>query len=217
MAKLFNYYPKTFYTSNTKTTGLDSVTNIVARFGFEKKLKENSAAFYKYSVKDSDTPEIIATKFYDSPERHWIVLLFNDIIDPQYDWPLNNNTLISFIDNKYTANGVANTTPVSGIQWAKSTNNTKNYYKIITRTASDSTIITEKFQVDANTYANVAASTTSYTLNSGEVVTETISKEKQTYYDYEVEENEAKREINLLKKEFVPEVEKEFRRVIRGD
>jgi hypothetical protein len=32
-----------------------------------------------------------------------------------------------------------------------------------------------------------------------------------------VEENEAKREINLLKKEFVPEVEKEFRRVIRGD
>jgi len=217
MAKLFNYYPKTFYTSNTKTTGLDSVTNIVARFGFEKKLKENSAAFYKYSVKDSDTPEIIASKFYDSPERHWIVLLLNDIIDPQYDWPLNNNTLISFIDNKYTANGVANTTPVSGIQWAKSTNNTKNYYKIITRTASDSTIITEKFQVDANTYANVAASTTSYTLNSGAVVTETISKEKQTHYDYEVEENEAKREINLLKKEFVPEVEKEFRRVIRGD
>jgi hypothetical protein len=217
MAKLFNYYPKTFYTSNTKTTGLDSVTNIVARFGFEKKLKENSAAFYKYSVKDSDTPEIIATKFYDSPERHWIVLLFNDIIDPQYDWPLNNNTLISFIDNKYTANGVANTTPVSGIQWAKSTNNTKNYYKIITRTASDSTIITEKFQVDANTYANVAASTTSYTLNSGAIVTEKISKEKQTHYDYEVEENEAKREINLLKKEFVPEVEKEFRRVIRGD
>jgi hypothetical protein len=217
MAKLFNYYPKTFYTSNTKTTGLDSVTNIVARFGFEKKLKNNSSVYYKYSVKDSDTPEIIATKFYDSPERHWIVLLFNDIIDPQYDWPLNNNTLISFIDNKYTANGVANTTPVSGIQWAKSTNNTKNYYKIITRTASDSTIITEKFQVDANTYANVAASTTSYTLNSGAVVTETISKEKQTYYDYEVEENEAKREINLLKKEFVPEVEKEFRRVIRGD
>ena len=217
MAKFFNYYPKTFYTSNTKTTGLDTVTNIIARFGFEKELKENSSAFYKYSVKDSDTPEIIATKFYDSPERHWIVLLFNDIIDPQYDWPLNNNTLISFIDNKYTANGVANTTPVSGIQWAKSTNNTKNYYKIITRTASDSTIITEKFQVDANTYANVAASTTSYTLNSGAVVTETISKEKQTYYDYEVEENEAKREINLLKKEFVPEVEKEFRRVIRGD
>jgi hypothetical protein len=215
MAKFFNYYPKTFYTSNTKTTGLDSVTNIISRFGFEKELKNNSSAFYKYSVKDSDTPEIIASKFYDNSERHWIVLLFNDIIDPQFDWPLNNNTLIEFIDNKYTANGAANTTPVSGIQWAKSTNNTKNYYKIITRTASDSTIITEKFQVDANTYANVAASTISYTLNNGATVTEKISKEKQTYYDYEVEENEAKREIRLLKSEFVPEVEKEFKRVIK--
>jgi hypothetical protein len=49
MAKFFNYYPKTFYSSNTKTTGLDTVTNIISRFGFEKELKENSSAFYKYS------------------------------------------------------------------------------------------------------------------------------------------------------------------------
>ena len=215
MAKFFNYYPKTFYTSNTKSSGLDSVTNIISRFGFEKELKNNSSAFYKYQIKDSDTPEIIASKYYDNPERHWIVLLFNDIIDPQFDWPLENNTLIEFIDTKYTANGAANTTPVSGIQWAQSTNNTKAYYKIITRTASDSTQIEERFQVDANTYANVAASSTSYTLDSGTTVTETISKEKQTYYDYEVEVNESKREIKLLKTEFVPEVEKEFKRVIK--
>ncbi len=141
MAKYFNFYPKTFYTSNNKTSGLEAVTNIIARFGFEKKLKENSSAFYKYSVKDSDTPEIIADKFYDNSERHWIVLLFNDIIDPQYDWPLKNDTLIEFIDTKYTANGAANTTPVSGIQWAQSTNNTKSYYKIITRTSADFTKI----------------------------------------------------------------------------
>jgi len=215
MAKFFNYYPKTFYTSNTKSSGLDSVTNIISRFGFEKELKNNSSAFYKYQIKDSDTPEIIASKYYDNPERHWIVLLFNDIIDPQYDWPLENNTLIEFINTKYTANGAANTTPVSGIQWAQSTNNTKAYYKIITRTSSDSTEIEERFQVDANTYANVAASSTSYTLDNGATITETIAKEKQTYYDYEVEVNESKREIRLLKTEFVPEVEKEFKRVIK--
>jgi hypothetical protein len=214
MAKLFNYYPKTYYTSNNKSSGLDTVTNIISRFGFEKKLKENSSAFYKYQIKDADTPEIIASKFYDNPERHWIVLLFNDIIDPQFDWPLENNTLIEFIDAKYTANGAANTTPVSGIQWSQSTNNTKAYYKIVIRTSSDGTEIKEKFQVDANTYANVAATSTSYTLDNGAIVTETISKEKQTYYDYEVEVNEDKREIKLLKKEFIPEVEKEFKRVI---
>ena len=215
MAKFFNYYPKTFYTSNTKSSGLDSVTNIISRFGFEKELKNNSSAFYKYQIKDSDTPEIIASKYYDNSERHWIVLLFNDIIDPQFDWPLENNTLIEFIDTKYTANGAANTTPVSGLQWAQSINNTKAYYKIITRTSPDGTEIEEKFQVDANTYANVAATSTSYTLDNGAIVTETVSKEKQTYYDYEVEVNEAKREIKLLKSEFVPEVEKEFKRVIK--
>jgi len=215
MAKFFNYYPKTFYTTNKQSTGLDSVTNIISRFGFEKKLKENSSAFYKYSIKDSDTPEIIASKFYENSERHWIILLFNDIIDPQYDWPLEHNTLIEFIDAKYTTNGAANTTPVSGIQWAQSTNNTKAYYKVVTRTSSDSTEIKEKFQVDVNTYANIAATSISYTLDNGSIITETVSKEKQTYYDYEVEVNEAKREIRLLKSEFVPEVEKEFKRVIK--
>jgi hypothetical protein len=101
MAKFFNYFPKTVYTANTNSSGLDTVTNIISRFGFEQKLKDNSAAFYKYSIQDSDTPEIIAHKFYENSERHWIVLMFNDILDPQFDWPLDYKTLISFIDEKY--------------------------------------------------------------------------------------------------------------------
>ena len=48
------------------------------------------------------------------------------------------------------------------------------------------------------------------------IVKQTITKEKQSYYDYEFELNESKRDINLLKKEFVPELNKEFRRVING-
>jgi len=63
MARFFNYFPKTVYTANTAVGGLDTVTNIIARFTFEQRLKTNSAAFYKYSVQDSDTPEIIAHKY----------------------------------------------------------------------------------------------------------------------------------------------------------
>lgn len=214
MAKYFNYFPKTFYTSNNNASGVDTITNVISRFGFEQKLKENSLVFYEYNIQESDTPEIIASKYYDSPERHWIVLLFNDIIDPQYDWPLQYNTLIEFIDNKYTANGAANTTPQTGLAWAQSTNNVKAHFKIITRTSSTDSLI-EKIQVDSNTYANVSVTTTTYTLQDGSTVTEAVTKEAQTYYDYEVEENEKKRSINLLKKEFVPEVEKEFRRIIK--
>jgi hypothetical protein len=63
MAKYFNYFPTTFYSSNNSTTGLDVVTNLVARFGFESQLKENTSAFYKYQIQESDTPEIIASKY----------------------------------------------------------------------------------------------------------------------------------------------------------
>ena len=68
MAKYFNYFPKTFYSSNNSTTGIDTVTNIIARFSFESTLKQNSSAFYKYTIQDSDTPEIIAHKYYGSAE-----------------------------------------------------------------------------------------------------------------------------------------------------
>jgi hypothetical protein len=215
MARFFNYFPKTVYTANTNSSGLDTVTNIISRFGFEKSLKENSAAFYKYSIQDSDTPEIIAHKYYDNSERHWIVLLFNDIIDPQFDWPLKYETFIKYVDKKYTANGAANTTVQTGLAWAMNINNVHSYYKVIKRTSADGTVIEEKLQVDANTYANVGATSSSITLQSGNIITQAVTKEKKTYYEYEMEENESKREIVLLKPEFVPQIEKEFKKVIK--
>jgi len=215
MARFFNYFPKTVYTANTNSSGLDTVTNIISRFGFEQKLKDNSAAFYKYSIQDTDTPEIIAHKYYDNPERHWIVLMFNDIIDPQFDWPLRYENFIKFVDTKYTANGAANTTVQSGLAWAMSTNNVQSYYKIVTRTNIDNDSIVETIQVDANTYVNVATSSSSVTLQSGDVITQTVTKSKKTYYDYEMEENESKREITLLKPEFVSQIEKEFKKIIK--
>ena len=216
MAKFFNYFPKTIYSANNKTSGLDTVTNIIARVGFENTLKENSATFYEYNIQDSDTPEIIAAKYYDNPERHWIVLMFNDIIDPQYDWPLQYNTFIKYVTEKYSANGAANTTVQNGLAWAMSTNNVHSYYKIITKTNSDGISTTQKFEVDANTYSNIAVSSTNYLLQDGSSITESVSKETKTFYDYENELNEEKRTIKLLKPEFVSQVEKEFKRVIKG-
>jgi len=217
MAKYFNYFPKAFYSSNTRTSGLDEIMNITARFGFEQSLKENSSAFYKYDLQEGDTPEIVAAKFYDSPERHWIVLMFNDIYDPQYDWPLQYSTFIEYVDKKYSANNYADTanTSVTGLSWAMNVTNVHAYYKVVTRTNFDNISIIEKLEVDANTWANVAPTTTSYTLQDSSTITQAITKEKQSYYDYENELNESKRSIKLLKPEFVSAVEKEFKKVIK--
>ena len=100
MAKFFSYFPKTFYIANNTTNGVDVVTNITTRFTFEEALKNNSTAFYPYQIQDSDTPEIIADKYYGDSEKHWVVLLFNDIVDPQFDWPLKSETLIEYVDKK---------------------------------------------------------------------------------------------------------------------
>ena len=218
MSRFFNYFPKTLYTSNNLTACVDTVTNIIARFGFESTLKNNSAAFYKYNIQESDTPEIIASKYYDNPERHWIVLLFNDIMDPQFDWPLQYQPFIDYVNTKYSANNYADTanTGVTGLAWSMNVNNVQAYYKIVTRTNFDDISIVEKLEVDANTYANVAASTTTYTLQDGSTITQKVTKERKTYYDHEQELNEEKREIKLIKPEFVPQIEKEFKKVIKS-
>ena len=214
MAKYFNYFPKTFYTSNNDVNGVEAITNIISRFAFDSQLKENTSAFYPYQVQDSDTPEIIADKYYGNVEYHWVVLLFNNIIDPQFDWPLKNDTLIDYIDKKYTANGSANTPAQSGLTWALSENNVQGYFKVVTTTANDGTITQEKITIDANTYANVTTGSNTYTTQAGEAVTVRTTKETQSYYTYETNLNESKREINLVKSDFLPQIEKEFKRVI---
>lgn len=222
MSNYFNYFPTTFYSvdANNKIA-LDVVTNIISRFSFENTLKENTNVFYPYDIKDTDTPESIAYKLYGDSERHWIVLILNDIIDPQYDWPLKYSDFINHVNDKYAANGAANATIQTGLEWSQSQNNIHSYYQVNTRSfvsvTADSKTIKEKVQITANAYANLTVSITptQYTLADGKIVKETVTKEKLTYYDYEMQENENKRKIRLLKPEFAFDVFEEFKQIIR--
>jgi len=211
MSKYFNYFPKTVY-SLDDTNNVDVVTSIVSRFAFESSFRDNTAVYYEYNVQDSDTPEIIANKFYGDSEKHWVVLMLNQIIDPQFDWPLDQRTIISYINEKYSANASVGQ---SGVSWAQA--NIHSYYKIETRTTnSTGAELQSKLQIDANTYANVSASTAnSSILSDGNSITIAVSKETKSYYDYEIEQNETKRTIKLLKPEFVSPIEDELRAVFR--
>jgi len=210
MSKYFNYFPKTVY-SLDNTNNVDVVTSIVSRFAFESSFRDNTAVYYEYNIQDSDTPEIIANKFYGDSEKHWVVLMLNQIVDPQFDWPLDQRTIISYMDEKYSANASVGQ---SGVCWAQA--NIHSYYKVETRTTnSTNTDLQTKIQVDANTYANVAATTTNLTLEDGNSITIKVSKETKSYYDYEVEQNETKRTIKLLKPEFVSPIEDELKAVFR--
>ena len=84
---------------------------------------------------------------------------------------------------------------------------------MITTTIPNGSKIVNEYQVDANTYANVTVSTSSVTLADNNVITIATSKDTKTYYDYEIEQNENKRKIKLLKPEFVSTLEDEIKRV----
>jgi len=210
MAKYFRNFPKTFYVKGG-SDNLDLVTNITSRFSFEKEFRENTAVYYKYEIQDSDTPEIIASKIYGSPDRHWIVLMMNDRLDPQFDWPLSNRTLNRYIEKKYISNASPGET---GLFWAQ--NNNHSYYKIEKRTTiSTNDYIETSVQISANDYANLTSSSSNTTLSDGNTIKIDIIKDVKTYYQYEVDSNEEKRTINILKPEFVNAVEEELGRVFK--
>jgi hypothetical protein len=212
MAKYFNYFPTTLYFLEDGKTSLDVVTNLTSKFKFDSNFKENSIVYYEYTVSDGETPEVISDKLYGSPEKHWIILALNDIVHPQLDWPLEQKSLISFIDKKYkeranTANGQ------TGINWAQS--NYKEHFvtETITVTTTGSSTISIN-QITEQVYANTTDTTESYTIFANTVVEVSKIKSRKTYFDYEIDNNESKRSIKILKNEFVSRVEEEFRNLL---
>ncbi len=209
MSKYFNYFPKTSYTFDG--TNIQYVTNLLSKVSFESDFKENSVIYYEYLVADGETPEIVAHKIYGSAEKHWIILMLNDILHPQFDWPLNENSLIKYIDIKYRQSQYANSsTKGVGTTWAQT--NVKEYHKIQTKTNTilNQTISVDTLNVTQNDYANVATTSTNYTLSDNTTINISVTKDTLSYYDYEIAENENKRSIKILKPDFVPVVEQEF-------
>ena len=209
MPKYFNVFPKLFYSYGN--TSAEVVTNLTAKFKFDDALLDNSVAFYEYEVSDGETPELIAGKIYGDTEKHWVILMTNNIVNPQIDWLMDTKTLASYIDAKYESSAnIANNE--TGLSWDQQ--NIHSYYKIETKTndLTKKKLVT-KIQIDQNTYANVTTSTTNYRVSSGQYFTLKTEKEALSYYDYEVNENEKKRSIKLLKREVVNLLDVELRRV----
>jgi hypothetical protein len=64
-------------------------------------MKEDPRYYLEYSIKEGDTPEIIADKFYDDATYAWIVLDFNTIVDVFEEWPKDQYALDQYIIEKY--------------------------------------------------------------------------------------------------------------------
>ena len=193
------------------------LTNIMVRSEIIPSLLDNPMLFYPYDIQEGDTPESIANKYYGDSYRYWLVLFANQIIDPQWDWPMGPNLFEDYLLDKYTndtansLNIAANT--VSSAQVTAYTQSTiQNYVKTITTIDSvSSTPNTTIYLIDQNAYINVIPTTTLASFPDGAQVEQTVSKYTQTIYDSEIQQNEDKRNINLINAIYVPQFESQFK------
>jgi hypothetical protein len=111
MGTFFDIFPKRPYDINREQySNYVLTTDILFRLSFIKNVLENSTSYYEYTLTDEDRPEILAEKLYGNPEAHWIILLANDMIDPQYDWPLDYRSFLNYVTSKYGSVANAQTT-----------------------------------------------------------------------------------------------------------
>jgi hypothetical protein len=96
----FSQFPTIYYdavgNSNPKV-----VTHLLKRVALHSKASETVALFDTYDVRNGETPEMIAHKYYDDAEYHWVILLVNNITDRYHQWPMNNRQFLAHLAERY--------------------------------------------------------------------------------------------------------------------
>ena len=166
----FNQFPTIEYDVNgdgTKTT----IKDLLLRVKVRDYVKENRSWFAKYIVEMDELPEMVAFNIYGRTAYHWVVLLFNQITNPYYDWPLKSQDFYAFINDKY------------------SNPNAVHHYEI----PQQSGLTTVKITVESDVVGAVAV----------------------TNFEYEEAIQDKKREIRILKPEFLGRFTSEFKTLIQ--
>tara|TARA_Y100000361_G_C11015712_1_gene266760 strand:- start:36 stop:563 length:528 start_codon:yes stop_codon:yes gene_type:complete len=96
----FEKFPKIYYDANADGK-YKVMTDIISRVKLVDSVKQNILNFDYYNVKDGETPEMIAHKYYDDPELHWTILVVNDVIDYYTQWPMSVQKFEEFMKDKY--------------------------------------------------------------------------------------------------------------------
>jgi len=96
----FKNFPSIYYDLN-RDEKYKLATDILRRVTFNQSSKNVDSIYVKYDIKEGETPEEIAHNLYDNHTLYWVVLLFNDIINKNKQWPMSAETMDNYIADKY--------------------------------------------------------------------------------------------------------------------
>jgi hypothetical protein len=200
----FNTFPLVVASDSKNNAML--MTNLMARVEIIPSLLRNPLLFYSYDLKESDRPDIIANKYYGDSNKYWMILYANEIMDPQWDWPLTSKQFNAYLTDKYSVSAGGDNQVFTYIS-----STIHEYRQTITSYDSTSLETTEKtIVVDLTTYNSITDNSITQTFSSGDSVTRTISKTAVSIYDYEIELNEAKQNVKLINSSYSNQLERDF-------
>jgi hypothetical protein len=190
MSEFFSYFPKTL-NDLTQVGQQTLVTNILKRFQVRSDVKNRTDVFYEYNIQEGDRPDTVAEKYYGNADLAWIVLYFNDIVDPIFGWYLTTHQFNKMIKGKYGSIPAAQA-------------EVHEYRQVLdtARILNDGTQIPKRYVVvDLTTYNTLTES----------------QKELVSKYDYEIEENEKRQKIKILDKRYVDKLKDEVRSILKDN
>ena len=179
----FRQVPKLDYPSltNDRTSVYDfqTVKNLFKRAVIRDDIFNDVTAFTKYSVEGDERPDSVAYDFYGDSGLDWVVLTTNNIIHVRDEWPMGSQDFLTYLNEKYTESELANI---------------HHYETEILRDSNGRLIQPEGLRVPAGHSVTF--------LDNGVLRTES-QLTSFTFFEHETDLNDKKREISILKREYL--------------
>ena len=187
MSSYFQRVPDLNYVSrlpDAKIGDYIRVKNLFKKGKLREDIFQNLAFFEKYKIVGDDRPDNVAFEVYDDASLDWIVLLSNNVLNIQSEWPLPQTDFDRFVLDKYGDYD----TLYNGIHHYE-TEEVKNSQGV--------TIVPAGLQVDASYFVSYYDFFIEQQITTGNISIPV------TNYEYEEKIDDNKRNIFLLKPRFL--------------
>ena len=186
MSNYFSEVPDFEYVSrlpDAKISDYITVKNLFRRGFLREDIFQDLTFFTKYQIQGDDRPDNVAFEIYQDSTLDWLVLLANNVVNIQNEWPIANSVFDELMTDKYESYENL----IGGIH---------HYETIEVKDASGVVIVKAGLQVESN-YSVIFFDERA---NELKTITPTIPV---TNYEYEQKINEGKRNIYLLKPKYI--------------
>ena len=187
MSNYFNLIPNFDYVSrlpDAKISDYIQVKNLFKRVLLREDIYSNLMYFTKYDIQGDDRQDNVEHRIYSDSTLDWLILLSNNITHIPTEWPLSQNDFDRFLLDKYDS-------------YDNLYNGVHHHETVEVKDSNEVIIVPAGLEVSAD------FTTTYYDYYVSDMVTKLDITRPVTNYQYEEKIQNKKREIFILKQEYV--------------